>query len=180
MFKVGDKVRVKAPGMWQGRIGTIVVDRGIGVWDVRFRPGGQLWGFCKDELELVEPAPSAKSYTFSVPSADKIDYARICNEADAGTDAVLVVDGKNAVLLLRMTWLDRFPMDYGINIAGAPIFNIRAYTVTHSGQELPDAWRCRSLTTAGIPAALADLKAARKWLAEHKEAKAIEVKVTAV
>ena len=139
--------------------------------------------FYEDELELVSPAPA---YRFTA-APDKVDYARICNEAAPETNVLLVtVDGQPTDMLMRVTWLERLPKNWIFD--GAEVWDMimSAFTFGISGG-MPATWRVfRVYGDSDVDVVLKSVHAAAKWLTEHEKPapppkeKTVEVRVEAV
>jgi hypothetical protein len=105
-FGPGDRVRVRGSGgEMSGNEGVVDDTFYIGrpnehIYEpVRVLIDGTQYFFHDDELALIDPAKPATAgiYTFKVETFDEIDLARVCREAEPGTDAILVTASKRCV-----------------------------------------------------------------------------------
>jgi hypothetical protein len=117
MFKVGDRVRVtEKMSSLHGQVGTIDYIGDVttnGERAVRIKIDKDLLWFVADDLELVSSAYATQPagvYKFRVNTVDEIDLERVCREAEAGTDAILVSAGRACVWGLARRYLsDKIP-----------------------------------------------------------------------
>ena len=114
------------------------------------------------------------NYNFYVKDAKDVDIQRILTEAPAECEALMLVGGCNAALVLRNSFLTRFdPSDKieiseclwsgwgrselcGFNHEGGVGFAV-------GNSDVIEGWRAISLEKSGIPEAIAQLRAAQAF-----------------
>jgi hypothetical protein len=175
-FRVGDKVKPTI-GVRSRTVEVVVGQQPC------YKINGSLYMYAEADLTLVEkaaPAKPATSYSLFVDDTNDIDWRRICEEADAGTDVIKVTaPGVSTVLLLRESWLRRANPDWTLG-DGSVQATLDGYR-TAINVVAPDGWRVRVPGERWESRMLTHIAAIRAAIAaKEAAAKKIEVKVEVV